>query len=200
MALVHGDDFVIAGPRGHLHHFRAKMQEWCEVNVRAIMGTGEGDDRAIVILGRQVRWCENRVEVEAGERFSKAIRREMGTMEGSNCLSAPAVRQEGVESEERVELERREASQYRGTGALANYVGFDRPDAQFAIKEASRRMAKQTDNEIAKLTRLARYLLQVPRAVLNSDGKKGHGGRGSMCTLMLIWLCVGQSGAAQAKG
>lgn len=73
-ALKHGDDFVIAGPRKHTEYVRDKMREWYDVKVGAMLGQGAGDNRAIVILGRQIRWLEDRLEIEADERLARAVR------------------------------------------------------------------------------------------------------------------------------
>lgn len=95
------------------------FRESYDVKVRAMLGAGKVDNRTIVILGRQAACCEPHMEVEADERLYKAVRRERGSSEGSTGLSAPAVREEGVESGERVEVERREASRHRGTAPRA---------------------------------------------------------------------------------
>lgn len=128
-ALVYGDNFALAGSRDHKDHLK-----WCGEKMRAMLGR---DDGAIVIQGRQVRWCEFHAEVEADERSFKAIRCETGIAEGSNGLSA-AVREDEVEGEQRVELGRREAS---------HYIWLDRPDAQYVVKEACRGTARPTDME-----------------------------------------------------
>lgn len=103
--------------------------------VRAMLGHGERGDRAIVILGRQTRWFKYQVEVKEDERLSKTIRSDTGIKGESTELSAPAKRAEGHEGDEGVELERKEAYEYKGSTARANYMGLDKPDVQFAVKE-----------------------------------------------------------------
>lgn len=63
-----------------------KLQARHGVKVTATMGAGKGDDCAIAMLGWQVGLCEEHAEVEADERSSKAIWREMGIMEGLQWL------------------------------------------------------------------------------------------------------------------
>ena len=58
-----------------------------------------------------------------------------------------------------------EASQYRALAARANYLALDRPDIQYAVKEAARRMATPTGEDWTLLKRIARYLVGAPRAV-----------------------------------
>ena len=59
--------------------------------------------------------------------------------------------------------------------ARANYLAQDRPDIQFATKEICRSMAKPTASGMAKMKRLARYLLQHPQATIEYDGKDESG-------------------------
>lgn len=88
------DDDVIAGPREHADRFLAKMRGHGTRHEGASdVGTREGR-RASVMLVWRLRWCE----------------------------FVGAVREDGVESGERVELDRREASRYRGRAARANYM------------------------------------------------------------------------------
>ena len=135
-ALVHGDDFVVAGPEAGVNHIRNKMQEWYEIKVRATLGTAAGDDREIVILGRTVRWGEDKVEIEADARHGRIIREQMGIQDDSNSLSAPSAREELGDGKQDQALGRHDAKWYRGVAARANYLGLDRPDLQFSVKEA----------------------------------------------------------------
>jgi len=73
-------------------------------------------------------------------------------------------KEEVVEVE--VELDSHVATEFRGLAARANYLSLDRPDIQFATKEICREMAKPTEKGMLKMKRLARYLLQFPRVVL----------------------------------
>jgi len=73
-------------------------------------------------------------------------------------------KEEVVEVE--VELDSHVATEFRGLAARANYLSLDRPDIQFATKEICREMARPTEKGMLKMKRLARYLLQFPRVVL----------------------------------
>ena len=73
-------------------------------------------------------------------------------------------KEEVVEVE--AELESHVATEFRGLAARANYLSLDRPDIQFATEEICREMAKPTEKGMSKMKRLARYLLQFPRVVL----------------------------------
>ena len=63
-------------------------------------------------------------------------------------------------------LEADKASLYRAFAARCNYIGDDRADAQYAIKELCRRMSAPTQQSWTRLVRLWRYLLGRPRAVI----------------------------------
>ena len=54
---------------------------------------------------------------------------------------------------------------YRAVAARANYLALDRPDIQYAVKEACRAMSKPMEKDWLKLKRLARYLKGKPRLV-----------------------------------
>ena len=57
------------------------------------------------------------------------------------------------------------ASVFRGMADRAKYLALDRPDIQFAVKEVARRMARPRLDDWQLLKRLARYLINAPRAV-----------------------------------
>ena len=59
------------------------------------------------------------------------------------------------------------ATNYRALAARANYIGADRADAQYAIKELYREMSSPTEESRIKLKRVARYLKRRRRAVIN---------------------------------
>ena len=64
------------------------------------------------------------------------------------------------------ELEPEEARNYRAIAARLNYVAADRPDIQFAVKEAARVMSAPKRRDWLLLTRIGRYLRGRPRLVL----------------------------------
>lgn len=57
--------------------------------------------------------------------------------------------------------------------ARLNYMAFDRPDAQFSIKDACREMARPTKNARDRLVRIGRYIKGNPRLVWHS-GLQSH--------------------------
>eukprot|EP00969_Alexandrium_andersonii_P196904 8699433-Alexandrium_andersonii.AAC.1 len=62
-------------------------------------------------------------------------------------------------------LSPQDAGQYRALAARANYLSLGRPYPSFAAEGCCRRRVScPTDEDWAALLRLARYLLQRPRA------------------------------------
>ena len=57
------------------------------------------------------------------------------------------------------EMNPEDAKQFRVLVARMNYMSLDCPDLQFAIKQASRDMARPTYGSMASVKKLARYLL-----------------------------------------
>ena len=79
--------------------------------------------------------------------------------------------QEEVEADE-TPLSASEAKLFRGVAARLNYMGPDRPDMQYAIKEAARCMASPRVCDWPLLKKLGRYLLHRPRLVLHYRWQK----------------------------
>ena len=59
-----------------------------------------------------------------------------------------------------------EARLFRGIAARLNYIGPDRPDMQFAVKEAARLMSSPRKCDWRILRKIGRYLLRRPRVAL----------------------------------
>ena len=74
-----------------------------------------------------------------------------------------------VDEQEEVDetpLDKSDAKLFRGVAARLNYMGPDRPDMQYAIKESSRCMANPRQCDWRLLKKLGRYLIHRPRIVL----------------------------------
>ena len=70
----------------------------------------------------------------------------------------------GLDQDEEL-LNSADAKVFRGLAARLNYLAQDRPDLQYAAKEASRRMARPSERDWCLLKRIGRYLVGAPRAV-----------------------------------
>ena len=107
------------------------------------------------------------MKYEAGRKLVREILSYFKLDYTSKGLRLPIVKETKEEvAEGESELEPRLATEFRGLAARANYLSLDRPDIQFATKEICREMAKPTERGMQKMKRLARYLLQLPRLVL----------------------------------
>ena len=64
-----------------------------------------------------------------------------------------------------------EVKQFRRLAASANYLGQDRHDIQYAVKEVRREMSTPTWGRggMRKLKRLARYLLMIPEVEIEFE-------------------------------
>ena len=66
---------------------------------------------------------------------------EMGLMEDSKGVVSP-IEMEAEEEQDGESMDKREVTKFRGLVATANFLAQDRADVQFAVKEASRKMAR----------------------------------------------------------
>ena len=73
---------------------------------------------------------------------------------------------QGPTQEELEALGQKEATLYRAMSARANYLSQDRSDIQVAVKELTRSMSAPTAADRLQLKRLARYLIDRPRVVI----------------------------------
>jgi len=173
---VHGDDFTFLGYEEDLHKLIQLLKSWFELKVRAILGPEESDDKEIVILGRLVRWELGGIRIVPDRKYAESIMKYCGLSEGSKSLGGPGKKEEAEEienpdgeeeevaegKEEAEELPEKEAREFRGMAATANYLGADRFDVQYPAKELCRTMSRPTKLSLKKLKHLARYLVGVP--------------------------------------
>ena len=55
---------------------------------------------------------------------------------------------------------------YQTLAAKLNYFSMDRPDLLYSVKELMRKLSRPSEDDWGKLKRCARYLLTVPRMVI----------------------------------
>ena len=67
------------------------------------------------------------------------------------------------EKEDIVPLTPAKVTKYRALCARINYLALDRPDLQYAAKEASRKMGAPQSGDWLILRRIGRYLQGTPR-------------------------------------
>ena len=86
--------------------------------------------------------------------------------EGSNGVTTPGSNSEGGQEVRGESKGDRGESRYRAVAARGNYLGQDRMDVQFAVKEISRLMSKPEAQDWRAAQKLARYLKDHQRVVL----------------------------------
>ena len=164
--VVHGDDFTFAGVKKELQKMKVKMREWYDIKDRGTMGSDEDDIKTITILGRTLRWTPSGLEYEAGAEHMQKVLEAEGLDEGSKAAVSPAVR----DDENKALLDEQELCKeahrgFRSMGATLNYLGQDRSDVQYAVKEVCQGMSKPSEGGKARIKRIARYLLGAQRLV-----------------------------------
>ena len=63
-------------------------------------------------------------------------------------------------------LEETEAKLYLSVGALLNYIGLDRPELQYSIKECMRKASRPSRADMSRLKRIGRYIVGSRRRAL----------------------------------
>ena len=114
-------------------------------------------------MNRIVRWTKDGYELEGDPRHAELMveQLELGDVAP---LSSPGVDCVETEKDELgdVALDPATASTYRRIVARCNYLSAGRPELQFAVKEACRKMSKRTHSSWEKLVRIGRYLKGQP--------------------------------------
>jgi len=176
--VVHGDDFTVLGHKEDLNWFWTEISKKFESKHRGRIGPEESDLKEIRILNRIVTWTTSGIQYEADQRHVEICLQEVGLEDSSKPISTPIDRSAKdsknrnsvVNSEADAELlNPSAATKYRGIVARMNYLGQDRCEIQFAVKELGKEMSTPTQGSWTKMKRLLRYLMGVPRAVLHFD-------------------------------
>ena len=177
--MVHGDDFVAVGPDAAVKEIETALAQAYKIKTE-VLGTGKGEQKEVRILNRVVQLLPEGVRLEADPRHAERVIRYMGVEQGKTS-PVPGSKEEtkrwsdaadpegGQDGNVNPELEASEASTYRTVAATLNYLAADRPDIQFAVKEAARDMSAPRRSSWSLLKKLARYLRHRPRLVLKYD-------------------------------
>jgi len=164
--VVHGDDFTFTGELEALRQIARDMEKSYELKVRGILGDEAGDDKRITILSRVVEWVQEGIRYVADPRHAEEIVQHFGLDGSSKGLDVPIIKEDEMGIGPGEDLVGEGLREFRGLAARANYLSADRVDVQYAAKEICRDMAKPNDRSMAKLKRLARYLLKYPEGAI----------------------------------
>ena len=171
--LVHGDDYCSAGTSMSLDWMEDLLAKKYEIKTQRVgrgkMRNGEQKKTEGQVLNRVVRQSTDGWELEADLRHAELIVEQLG-LTSANSVSTPGVSSISAEAaddddEDSEPLRSAEATSYRAITARCNYLQPDRPDIQYAVKEACRMMAKPTKKSWEVLKRIGRYLKGKPRLI-----------------------------------
>ena len=179
---VHGDDFTTAGSKSSLDWFRKQLEQKYELKEGARLGPGAQDDKEGRVLNRVVKWETEGITYEADPRHQEKLIQELGLESTDNTASAVKavstpclkVTHEQLSSDRPLAADK--VSHFRGLAARANYLASDRPDLQYAAKEACRWMQEPKESSVTALKRLARYLIGKPRMLYRYPWQEAFGG------------------------
>jgi hypothetical protein len=162
--LVHGDDYVSACTEESLAWLEAELEKAYEIKTQKL-GSGPGCKLEGKVQNRILRRTPTGWEVEADLRHAELIIEQLG-LENEKGVVTPGVSGAGEEDvEDDTPLVGQAITQYRGAIARCNYMGTDRPDCLFTIKEGCREMSAPTTGSLRRLFRIGRYLKRYPRLV-----------------------------------
>ena len=167
---VHGDDFTSTGTEENLRWLNSKLAEAYELKTKYLgPDASRGHVPEMRVLNRVISWGEDGITYEPDQRHAELIVADLGLDEAKG-VSTPGSRDDVAKCLEVNELEpdelpSGEATRYRAICARLNYLALDRPELQYAAKEASRRMSKPRKGDWLLLKRVGRYLRKAPRAV-----------------------------------
>ena len=118
------------------------------------------------VLNRVLRCNEGGWEIEADPRHAELIVEQLGlgSMKGLST-PGPTTGAEEDDEEDDSPLTGPDVTSYRAIIARCNYLGSDRPDCLFAIKEGCREMSSPATGSLRRLRRIGRYLKSHPRLV-----------------------------------
>ena len=162
-ALVHGDDFGAVGNRAGIKWFKGKLGERFGIKTTTV-GMGPEEEREGRMLNRIVAVSKEGWSYEADQRHAELIVQGLGLSEAKGIgVPGEDEREEDEGLEE--DCSAAEATRFRALAARCNYLGVDRTEIQYAVKEICRGMSTPKKKHWDKLKKLGRYLISQPRMV-----------------------------------
>ena len=132
--------------------------------VRGIVGPDPGDTKSIVILNSILEWGANGITLEADQRHTELILKQMGM---EKCKGREIAGSGVKPDEEGEQLDTAQARQFRSMAARCNFLSPDRIDLQFACKGTCRKMSSPCEGDWVMLKAVARYLQSHPRLLMD---------------------------------
>ena len=166
--LVHGDDYVSAGTIDAMSWLEKELEKTYEIKTQKI-GIADGYKEEGKVLNRVIRRTGSGWEVEADPRHAELVVEQLGLKEDKGIGTPGLSGADEDDNDQDTPLKGADITSYRGVIARCNYLGSDRPDCSFAIKEGCREMSAPTTGSLRRLMRIGRYLKSHPRLVWRYD-------------------------------
>ena len=151
--LTHGDDFVLTGPTKKLVESETKMTSVHPIKAKII---GYGSPKSIKTLNRRLHWGKPGIVYQRDLRHVDVLVKDLG-LEHGNSVQTPAT-PDATEEEESEPLSQDQHHRYRSQVARCLFLSQDRADVTFIVNELCQRMSGPTQQSLAELKRLVRYL------------------------------------------
>ena len=151
--LTHGDDFVLTGPTKRLTEFENEMKSVYPIKAKII---SLGSSRSIKTLNRRLHWGKEGIVYQHDLRHIDALVKELG-LENGNPVQTPAA-PDVTEEEKSEPLSQDQHHRYRSQVARCLFLSQDRADITFIVNELCQKMSNPSQQSLAKLKRLTRYL------------------------------------------
>ena len=166
--LVHGDDYVSSGLAADLDWLEGELSKAYEIKTQRL-GLGVKCKKEGKVLNRIIRATNDGWEIEADPRHSELVVEQLGLINEKTVATPGLGGQDEDDLPEDTPLVGSDVTSFRGVAARCNYLGPDRPDCNFAIKECCREMSAPTTGSLRRLKRIGRYLKRYPRVVWRFD-------------------------------
>ena len=151
--LTHGDDFVLTGPTKRLTEFENEMKSVYPIKAKTI---SFGSSKSIKTLNRRLHWGEEGIVYPHDPRHIDVLVKELG-LENGNTVQTPAA-PNATEEEKSEPLSQIQHHKYRSQVARCLFLSQDRADITFIVNELCQTMSNPSQQSLAKLKRLTRYL------------------------------------------
>ena len=163
--VVHGDDFTFAGPEEELVKCTQMMQNEYAIKVRGMLGPDPSEDKAITILNRCIKWTPQGIQYEADPRHVEILINGLD-LQKIKSSTTPDSKGAHIDDDDNPHLDSAHATKFRQLIARCKYLCQNRPDIQYACKEAARGMANPRKADWEKIMKIAKYLKGRPRYVI----------------------------------
>ena len=162
---VHGDDFTSTGATRQFTWFKGLLDKTYECT-HQWLGPDSDEELSIRVFNRVICWDKDNITYETDGRHVEVLLHQ-SQLDAAKAVTSPGTREEQSTSHETIseDMKPEEASRYRMLVARLDYLASDRPDIQYAVKEASKTMAKPQMHHWSLLKRAGKYLIDAPRVI-----------------------------------